>query len=176
MNATEFNAVLKKLRNDCQKHGSLTVDVHQINDSTVHISNTAWKRKYEISTVGLKKLIEVGYFKSQNQVDQIEFFNGNQIALILHIDEYMLFKKYKKKGMTFHMLKVLLIAGISTLLISLFMYLNNIDGVGNVSYSLTGNHSASPNYTINWYQTLVIGLLLILSYISLKLYDKYNTK
>jgi hypothetical protein len=160
MNARKYNSVLTKIKTDSRKYGKDGIKVSRINESIVEFSNVNWKRKIECSLDGFLQMIKVGYFIiDKNEINL--FLNQEKEHLDLKVNETILFKKNKGKGLWNSLPKLFLIGGLLAFLIASFLYLTNSHSVGFASYSRAGNSQLSSSNSINWFDSFLIGIGLI---------------
>lgn len=170
MESREFNSVLTKIRKEINKFGGELIVVSYLDGNQVEISNPNWSRKIECTSSGLRKLIEVGYFSIENKNDLNSFLNLQLESINLKINKYTLLKEYRSKGMKYHFPKTLLLGGLLSVGISIYLYVFDLQSSGTFLYNRTGNSILSSNNTISWFHALIIGVALILSYLVVKVY------
>ena len=117
-------------------------------------------------------MIEVGYFSIEYKNDLNSFLNNHLESINLKINKYTLLKEYRSKGMKYHFPKTLLLGGLLSVGISIYLYVLDIQSSGVFSYNRTGNSILSSNNTISWFHALIIGIALILSYLGVKVYSQ----
>lgn len=173
MNAREYNSVLTKIKTDSRKYGKDGIVVSKINESIVEFSNVKWKRKIECSLEGFIQMIKVGYFIiDKNEVNL--FLDQKKEHLDLKVDETFLLKKHKGKALWYILPTLFLIGGLLAFLIAGFLYLTNSHSVGFASYSRAGNSQLSSSNSINWFDSFLIGIGLIIISLTMTFYNNFE--
>jgi RsiW-degrading membrane proteinase PrsW (M82 family) len=120
-------------------------------------------------------MIKVGYFVvDKNEINL--FLDQKKEHLDLKVNETFLLKKHKGKGLWNILPKLFLIGGILAFLIAGFLYLTNSHSVGFASYSQEGNSILSSDNSINWFDSFLIGIGLIITSLTMKFYNNFEKR
>jgi hypothetical protein len=167
-----FDSALIKLRNDTKKYGNDRILITRVNESSVEFSGINWVRKIECPIGGFIMMLQVGYLINDKKEELNLFLEQKVDSIELKINQTILLKKYKGKGINSVLPRLFLIGGIIILLISGFLFFTNSESSGFAQYSRSGNSLMGNNYAINWFHAFILGIGLIFMFILTKLYGK----
>jgi hypothetical protein len=118
-------------------------------------------------------MIKVGYFIiDKNEINL--FLNQQKEHLDLKVNETILLKKHKGKGLWNSLPTLFLIGALLAFLIAGFLYLTNSNSVGFASYSRAGNSQLGSSNSINWFDSFLIGIGLITVSFIIKFYNNFE--
>ena len=169
-----FDSALIKLRNDTKKYGNDCVLITRINETSVEFSSTNWQRKIDCPIEGFITMLQVGYLRNDKKEELDLFLEQKVDSIELKVNQTILLRRYKGKGIHAILPRLFLIGGIIILILSVFLFFAKSESSGFAQYSRSGNSIMSNNYAINWLHVFIIGIGFIFLFILTKLYDKYK--
>lgn len=168
MSARIYQNILKKFRDRCAKLGVANISIKKSSKTSFVIKGVNWTDAIEVDKEILENIILAGYFRLETEIDSLEINKEEKII----VNEFILFKKYSKKGVLTMLPKLSLFGGVIILIMSLVMYILNINTVGHFDYTYEGNFPAFNS--LNWFQMFLIGLFLVLASFFFRWMEKHN--
>lgn len=157
MSARQYQSIVTRLRNRCARHGSEEIYLVKINEDAYVIQSPLWKDRIELNAETRNNLIEAGYFG----LERIQGFEEGKTVEKLIVYHYMLYKKYRHKGVLRTLQRLSLFGGILLILISLILYVSDSNTGSEMYFTRSGNH---PGYIVlTWFEVLLLGAFLVIA-------------